>query len=100
MQRFVVDACVGLGKKYDGIVVAIRSELKALLRALPQLLEINLLDDTPAANSETRAWLQELAAEPEAQPASETAASDAPVAEAPVVQNHSAPGWHRKFVDS
>jgi len=100
LQRFVVDACVGLGKKYDGIVVAIRSELKALLRALPQLLEINLLDDTPAANSETRAWLQELAAEPEAQPVSETAASDAPVAEAPVVQNHSAPGWHRKFVDS
>ena len=38
LQRFVVDACVGLGSKYDGIAVAIRSELKALLRALPQLL--------------------------------------------------------------
>jgi len=100
LQRFVVDACVGLGSKYDGIAVAIRSELKALLRALPQLPEINLLDDTAAANSETRAWLQELAAEPEAQPASEAAPSDAPLAEAPVVQNHSAPGWHRKFVDS
>jgi len=100
LQRFVVDACVGLGSKYDGIAVAIRSELKALLQALPQLLETNLLDDTPAANSETRAWLQELAAEPDAPPASETAPSDAPVAEAPVVQNHSAPGWRRKFVDS
>jgi len=100
LQRFVVDACVGLGSKYDGIAIAIRSELKALLQALPQLLEINLLDDTPAANSETRAWLQELAAEPEAQPAAETVSSDSPVAEAPVIQNHSAPGWHRKFVDS
>lgn len=100
LQRFVVDACVGLGDKYDGIAIAIRSELKALLQALPQLLETNLLDDTPAANSETRAWLQELAAEAEAQPAPETAPSDAPVGEAPVIQNHSAPGWHRKFVDS
>jgi type VI secretion system protein ImpA len=100
LQRFVVDACVGLGSKYDGIAVAIQSELKTLVHDLPQLLEINLLDDTSAANSETRAWLQEMAAEPEAQPASETAPSDAPVAEVPVAQNHSAPGWHRKFVDS
>jgi type VI secretion system protein ImpA len=100
LQRFVVDACVGLGNKYDGIAVAIRSELKALLQALPQLLEINLLDDTPAVNSETRVWLKELAAEPETQPTSETAPSDAPVGDAPVVQNHSSPGWHRKFADS
>jgi len=94
LQRFVVDACVGLGSKYDGIAIAIRSELKALLRALPQLLETNLLDDTPAANSETQAWLKELAAEGDAPPA-----EGAPP-EAPVVENHSAPGWHRKFVDS
>jgi len=100
LQRFTVDACVGLGSKYDGIAVAIRSELKTLLRDLPQLLEINLLDDTPVANSETRAWFEEMAAEPQAQPAPETAPSDAPVGEAPVVENHSAPGWHRKFVDS
>jgi type VI secretion system protein ImpA len=100
LHRFVVDACVGLGSNYDGIALAIRSELKTLLRDLPQLLETNLLDDSPATNSETRVWLQELAAEPQAQPAPEAAPSDAPVAEAPVVQNHSAPGWHRKFVDS
>jgi len=96
VQRFVVDACVGLGSKYDGIAVAIRSELKTLLQDLPQLFEINLLDDTPAANSETRAWLKELAGEP----APETAPSDTAVAEAPVLEDHSAPGWHRKFVDS
>jgi hypothetical protein len=100
LQRFVVDACVGLGSKYDGIAVAIRSELKTLLHDLPQLLEINLLDDTSAANSETRVWLKELAAEPPTQPAPEAAPADAPLAEARVWEDHSAPGWHRKFVDS
>jgi len=94
LQRFVVDACVGLGRKYAGIAVAIRSELKALLRDLPQLLETNLLDDTPAVNSETLAWLKELATEPA------TLSPDATPPEAPVLENHSAPGWHRKFVDS
>jgi type VI secretion system ImpA/VasJ family protein len=94
LQRFVVDACVGLGRKYAGIAIAIRSELKALLRDLPQLLETNLLDDTPAANSETQAWLKELVAEPA------TLSPDATPSEAPVLEDHSSPGWHRKFVDS
>jgi type VI secretion system protein ImpA len=94
LQRFVVDACVGLGSKYAGIAIAIRSELKALLHDLPQLLETNLLDDTPAANSETRAWLKELVAE------LATLSPDTTPSEAPVLENYSAPGWHRKFVDS
>jgi type VI secretion system protein ImpA len=94
MQRFVVDACVGLGSKYEAIAVAIRSELKALLRDLPQVLETTLLDDTPAANSETQAWLKELLAEPS------TPTSEAAPTEGPVLEDHSAPGWHRKFVDS
>jgi len=94
LQRFVVDACVGLGSNYAGIAIAIRSELKALLRDLPQLLATTLLDDTPAANSETQAWLKELVAEPAA-PAPEGAPP-----ENRVLENHSAPGWHRKFVDS
>jgi len=94
LQRFVVDACAGLGGNYVGIAIAIRSELRALLRDLPQLLETNLLDDTPAANSETQAWLKELAAE------STTLPPENAPPETPVVDNHSAPGWHRKFVDS
>jgi hypothetical protein len=94
LQRFVVDACVGLGREYAGIAIAIRSGLKALLRDVPQLLETNLLDDTPAANSETQTWLKELATEPA------TLSPDATPLEAPVLENHSAPGWHRKFVDS
>jgi hypothetical protein len=104
LQRFVVDACVGLGNKYDGIAIAIRSELKALLRDLPQLLEINLLDDTPVANNETQAWLKELVAEATTPPGDaapvDGAAPEGAPSVAPVVQDHSAPGWHRKFVDS
>jgi type VI secretion system protein ImpA len=94
LQRFVVDACVGLGSKYAVVAIAIRSELKALLHDQPQILETNLLDDTPAANSETQSWLKELLAEPA------TPSSDATPPEYRIVENHSAPGWHRKFVDS
>ena len=94
LQRFVVDACVGLGSEYAAIAMAIRSELKALLQDQPQILETNLLDDTPAANSETQAWLKELLGEPAAP------LSDTPSPEYRIVENHLAPGWHRKFVDS
>jgi type VI secretion system protein ImpA len=34
--------------------------LRALLNDLPELLDATLLDDTPAANPETKAWLQSL----------------------------------------
>jgi type VI secretion system protein ImpA len=94
LQRFVVDACVGLGSEYAAIAIAIRSEVKALLRDLPQLPQTNLLDDAPAANSETQAWLKELLAE------AVTPSTDAPPSECRTVEDHSAPGWHRKFADS
>jgi type VI secretion system protein ImpA len=95
LQKFTVDACAGLGAEYSGVALAIRSELKTLVRDVPQVLEISLLDDTPAANAETRAWLQELAAETPT-----PVAEGDPPDEAPVVENHSGPGWHRKFADS
>ena len=109
LQKFAVDACAGLGSDYSGIAIAIRSELKTLVRDVPQALEVSLLDDTPAANSETRAWLRELVAETPSpargrgEPSPRTARPHRtahPPAEAPVVENHSAPGWHRKFADS
>jgi type VI secretion system protein ImpA len=62
LQRLVVGACTALGEEYEPIAAAIRSELKALLQDMPQLLDAVLLDDTPAANAETRAWLQQLGA--------------------------------------
>ena len=64
LQRFVVEACVALGSDYNAIAIAIRSELRTLLRDLPELLDATLSDETPAANPETQTWLRELLAEP------------------------------------
>jgi type VI secretion system protein ImpA len=60
LQRFVVEACDALGGGYEAIARAIRSELKALIADIPQLLDATLMDETPAANAETRAWLVSL----------------------------------------
>ena len=64
LQRFVVEACDGLGGGYEAIARAIRSELKALITDIPQLLDATLMDETPAANVETRAWLVALSQGP------------------------------------
>jgi type VI secretion system protein ImpA len=61
LQRFVVEACEALGSDYEAIARAIRSELKTLVADIPQLVDATLMDDTPAANPETRAWLKSLA---------------------------------------
>lgn len=79
LQRLVVEACTGLGSEYEPIAAAIRTELKALLGDVPELLTANLLDDTPAANGETRAWLQHLV---DARPAETPAATAEPEAPA------------------
>jgi type VI secretion system protein ImpA len=62
LQRLIVEACHALGDDYAAIAAAIQSELAALLHDVPELLHANLLDDTPAANDETRAWLRKLLA--------------------------------------
>jgi type VI secretion system protein ImpA len=60
LQRFVVEACEALGSEYEAIARAICSELKALVTDIPQMLDATLMDETPAANGETRAWLKSL----------------------------------------
>jgi type VI secretion system protein ImpA len=60
LQRLSVTACSALGAEYKPIATAIQSELRALLNDLPELLDATLLDDTPAANPETKAWLNSL----------------------------------------
>ncbi|HTT19251.1 MAG TPA: type VI secretion system protein TssA [Candidatus Sulfotelmatobacter sp.] len=77
MQRFVVEACDALGSGYEAIARAIRSELKALVTDIPQLLDATLMDETPAANAETRAWLVTLGQAPAPAPAAEGAAAKA-----------------------
>lgn len=57
LQRYVLTACGQLGGNYDMVAAAIRSDLRSLLAALPQLPRMTLMDDTPTANEETRDWL-------------------------------------------
>ena len=77
MQRFVVEACEALGTDHEAIARAIRSELKALVTDIPQLLDATLMDETPAANAETRAWLVSLSQAPAAAGATDGAAAKA-----------------------
>jgi len=93
LQRLVVEACTALGDNYNAIAIAIRSELRTLLRDLPHLLDAALSDDTPAANAETQKWLRELLEEPAGAP---------PLASAPhgpAIDDSRAPGWQKRFVD-
>jgi type VI secretion system protein ImpA len=91
LQRFVIEACVALGSDYDSIARAIRTELRSLVRDVPQIISTTLLDDTPAANPETQAWLRELMAEPNA-----TAPPSAPG----LTVNGDGIGWQKKYVDA
>lgn len=94
LQRFAVEACVGLGDNYSAIAIAIRSGLRGVLQDLPHLLEATLSDDTPVANHQTQAWLRELLAEPG------SAAPQNGSGRAPVMDKRDAPGWQKKFVDA
>jgi len=89
LQRFTVEACVALGREYHCIAAAIRSEVRALVRDLPELPKSTLTDDTPAANAETLQWIKELVEEPEAAPMYTNGDS-----------GDGLPGWKRKFIDT
>jgi len=58
LQRYALTACDALGSDYFAVATAMRGALRALLADLPQLLDMTLMDDTPTANVETRAWLR------------------------------------------
>lgn len=57
LQRYSWTACSQLG--YYAAAKAICSELRALVRDFPSLPTMALADDTPAANPETRAWIEQ-----------------------------------------
>ncbi|HEX6750891.1 MAG TPA: type VI secretion system protein TssA [Longimicrobium sp.] len=59
LQRYSAAACAALGEAYDALRAALAAELRALLQAVPALPAMTLMDDTPAANAETLAWLRE-----------------------------------------
>ena len=76
LQRYALTACAGLGGNYEPIAAVIRSELRALLAALPQLSRMTLMDDTPTANEETREWLASEGLQPGSDSASAASATD------------------------
>jgi type VI secretion system protein ImpA len=93
VQRLAVEACIALGDEYNSITVAIRSELRTLIRDFPELLDARLMDDTAVANTETQRWLRELIAEPEHAP------PDIHLSANGALDGH-VPGWQRTFIDS
>jgi type VI secretion system protein ImpA len=95
LQRLSVAACNALGDEYQPIATAIQSELRALLNDLPDLLDATLLDDTPAANPETREWLQSLGSTPTPAPPTveEETATEARL------HRNGAPTWLAQAVD-
>jgi type VI secretion system protein ImpA len=97
LQRLVVGACSALGDEYEPIAIAIRSELKALLSDVPQLLDATLLDDTPAANSETRGWLMQLMSPV---PSSSQPAPEGQPAASSSNGHHPPPSWLEKSADA
>lgn len=68
LQRYVVRACESLGSDYDSVAAGVRAELKVLLTDYPDLRNATMMDDTPTANSETQAWLNEAILPPPASP--------------------------------
>jgi type VI secretion system protein ImpA len=98
LQRLVFEACAALGSEYDSVAAAIRSELLSLLNDIPQLLDASLLDDTPAANSETKAWLKQLGERPAlASAPGQAEGENAALASAAQNGGHS---WPARAVDS
>jgi type VI secretion system protein ImpA len=76
LQHLVVLGCGALGAGYMLVGTSIVSELRNLVRDLPDLLNATLLDGTPAANAETRNWLLRLMEEPAASPSESAPAAD------------------------
>jgi type VI secretion system protein ImpA len=97
LQRLSVTACTALGDDYKLIASAITSELRALLNDLPELLDATLLDDTPAANPDTRAWLESLGKSVASkEPAVEEDAADG----LPHAHRNGAPRWLAPALDA
>jgi type VI secretion system protein ImpA len=95
LQRLSVTACTALGDSHKAIATAITSELRALLNDLPDLLHATLLDDTPAANPETKVWLESLGSSPPAVPLE----SEAESSSQPSTHTNGAPRWLAPAMD-
>jgi len=89
LQRYALTACDGLGAPYHQVSRAIATELTALLKDLPGLSEMSLMDDMPAASRETQQWLQEMGFADGSAPSAQTIVPKPP---SPREANGSRPG--------
>lgn len=59
LQRYTLTACQALGEDFSIVASAIRSDLRALLGAVPSLPSMALMDDMPTATGPTLQWLRD-----------------------------------------
>ena len=64
LQRYTVRACSQLGGYYYPLRIAIISGLRAILLDYPEIVRMTMMDDTPTANAETLAWINDEVAPP------------------------------------
>lgn len=58
LQRYALRAVDELGAEYAAVGSAIRSELRALLREVPTLVDMTMMDGLPTSAPDTRNWLR------------------------------------------
>jgi type VI secretion system ImpA/VasJ family protein len=58
LQRYALKASDELGAEYGSVGSGIRSELRALLRDVPSLVDMTMMDGLPTASPDTRNWLR------------------------------------------
>ncbi len=58
VQHYAVKALENKGQWFEFVAAAVRTELRGLLQDLPGVLDASLADGAPAADLETRAWIE------------------------------------------
>jgi type VI secretion system protein ImpA len=95
LQRYVLRATDELGPEYAAVGTAIRSELRALLREVPSLVDLTMMDGLPTASPDTRNWLRvEFAG---AEPEDVSIAAEADLGLAPVAAANGADAHDRGY---
>jgi type VI secretion system protein ImpA len=95
LQRYVLRATDELGPEYASVGTAIRSELRALLREVPSLVDLTMMDGLPTASPDTRNWLRvEFAG---AEPEDVSIAAEADLGLAPVAAANGADAHDRGY---
>ena len=97
LQRYALRATSELGPEYSAVATAIRSELRALLREVPSLVDLTMMDGLPTASPETRNWLRVEFAGAEPDEVSIAAEPEAATAAAPFGASNGADGADRSY---